>query len=59
LARLVLLLVEDLDRLPPRRLLAVVDLPKVEHLPLRRVAALQAARLDHAPVAVKLAVLLP
>ena len=56
---LLLLLVKDLDGLAPGRLLAVVYLAKVQDLSLNGSSAAATTRLDDAPIAVKLAVLLP
>ena len=52
-------LVEDFDRSTPALALAVVDLAKVEHLPLDKLAAPAASVLHHAPVAMLLAVFDP
>jgi hypothetical protein len=49
--------IEDLQRLPPRRLLRGVDLAQVQHLPLHRRAAGDAAVLHHAEVVMILAIL--
>ena len=50
-------LVESLKRAAPLRLLAAADLAQIQHLPLDGLAAAHAPVLDHAPVAVLLAVL--
>jgi len=54
-----LLLVEDFQRLAPGRLLAAVDLAKVQDPPLHHAAGLQTAALFNAVVAVLLAILDP
>jgi hypothetical protein len=54
MARLMLVLVEDLDAFAPRRLLAVVDLAEIQQLALCRLAVGQPARFDDAPVAMRL-----
>jgi hypothetical protein len=51
-----LVLVEHLDRLAPRRLLRIVDLPEVEHLVLHYTPVGDAAVLNDTPVPVLLAV---
>jgi len=48
---------EDVDRAPPGQLLRAVDLAKVQHMPLHHAPAADAPVLDHAPVAMRLAVL--
>ena len=48
---------QHFDRAAPRRALAIVDLAEIEHLPLHHPTVAAAAVLDHAPVAVLLAVL--
>jgi hypothetical protein len=58
LSRLPGVFIEDFDALAPRLFLAVVDLPEIEQLTLGRLTASHAARLDDAPIAVKLSVLL-
>ena len=50
---------EDGQRFAPGRLLAVVDLAQVERLALRHLAGSQAPVLDHAEIAMLLAVLVP
>jgi len=57
--RALLLLVEHLQRLAPRRLLAVVDLSQIQHAALYDSAGLQTPAFLDAVVAVFLAVLLP
>ncbi len=59
LAELPAVLVEHTQRPAPGRLLAVVDLPEVHHLPLRRLPVGQAAVLHHAEITVTLPILLP
>jgi len=54
-----LLLVEHLQRLAPRRLLAVVDLAQIQHAALHHFAGLQTPTLFDAVVAVFLTVLRP
>src|SRR5450432_2815963 len=49
--------IEDLDRLAPRRSLTVVDLPKIQHLPLNHAAIVNASVLDNRPCPMFLAVL--
>src|ERR1017187_8461775 len=49
--------IEDLDRLAPRRSLAVVDLSKIKHLPLNHAAIMNAPVFDNRPCAMFLAVL--
>src|SRR5271157_499651 len=51
------LLIKHRERLTPGRLLAVVDLPEVQHLPLRHLAGGQSPAFDHIEVAVPFAVL--
>jgi hypothetical protein len=50
-------LIESLKRLAPLRLLAAAKLAQVQNLPLNGLAAAHAPVLNHAPVAVLLAVL--
>ena len=50
-------LIESLNSAAPLCLLAAGDLAQVQHLPLNGLAAAHAAVLNHAPVAVLLAVL--
>ncbi len=52
-------MLQNLDRTPPSLSLAIVDLPKVEHVPLRDTAARNAMIFDDAPIAVLFAVLEP
>jgi hypothetical protein len=59
LARPPALVVEGLDRPPPCRLLAVVDLAQIKHRALHHPAASTALAFDNAPVTVLFAVLLP
>ena len=47
----------NLDRAAPRRMLAVVDLPQIQHLALHYPTATHAYVLHHAPIAVLLTVL--
>ena len=49
--------VEDLDRLAPRRLLAVIDLAEIKHLALNDAAVVHAPVFHHRPRAMLLAVL--
>src|ERR1019366_3681226 len=49
--------IEDLDRLAPRRSLAVVDLSKIKYLPLNHAAIMNAPVFDNRPCAMVLAVL--
>src|ERR1019366_8522946 len=49
--------IEDLDRLAPRRSLAVVDLSEIKHLPLNHAAVMNAPVFDNRPCAMFLAVL--
>ena len=49
--------IEDLDRLAPRRSLAVVDLSKIKHLPLNHAAIMNAPVFDNRPCPMVLAVL--
>src|ERR1017187_9854085 len=49
--------IEDLDRLAPRRSLAVVDLSKIQYLPLNHAAIMNAPVFDNRPCAMVLAVL--
>lgn len=58
LARLPKVLVEDPDAALPRLPLAVVDLPKVEHVPVRHLPIAEPTALHHRPRAVLFAVLL-
>src|SRR5208282_2109559 len=48
--------VKDLQRLAPRRLLAIVDLSQIQNSPLHHPARTQPPTLLHAPIAVLLAV---
>ena len=48
---------QHLDRAPPRRTLAVIDLPQIQHLALHHPPATHAHVLHHAPIAVFLTVL--
>ena len=50
---------EGLDAVQPRRLLAVVDLPEIQDVPIDHAPARTAALLRNAPIAVFLAVLDP
>ena len=50
---------EDLDTLAPRAALAVVDLSKVQHLPLHHPSAAHALIFDDVPVAVLFAIFAP
>jgi hypothetical protein len=47
LACLFIIFIKDGDALPPGRFLRVIDPAKIKHLPLRRLAAIKPARLDH------------
>jgi hypothetical protein len=49
--------IEDLDRLAPRRFLAVVDLSKIQHLPLKHAAIMNASVFDNRPCPMFLPVL--
>src|ERR1700683_2682252 len=49
--------IEDLDPLAPRRFLAVVDLSKIQHLPLNHAAVMSAPVLHNGPCPMFLAVL--
>ena len=57
-AVVLLVFIEDLQRLAPRRLLRIVDLAQVEHGALHDLVARDALALHHAEVAVLVAVLL-
>jgi len=54
-----LALIEDFQRLAPRGLLAVVDLAQVQHAALSHLPGAQAPVLDHAEIAMLLAVFVP
>src|SRR5712692_9605440 len=54
-----LFLIEHLQRLAPRRLLAVIDFAQVQYLPLRHFSRLQTPALHHRVVAVFLPILEP
>src|ERR1700692_1762558 len=58
LFRYLITLIEDLDRLAPRSLLAIVDFTQIQHMPLHRSTARHPAVFNHAPIAVFLAILL-
>jgi hypothetical protein len=50
-------ILENLDRPPPRRLLRIVDLAQVQHVPLHHAPSGHPRVLNNAPVAVLLAIL--
>jgi hypothetical protein len=58
LAGLLFVFIEHFDALAPGGFLAVVNLTQIKQLTLSGLAVVQTPRLDHAPVTVKLAVLL-